>query len=119
MTARQKCRAVKIEKLFLKIFVKNHHRMVCIYIMKAHNFDTMIEMLNGQALDQIDSPNSLIEAVGQISLCLTALCNEMSKPHSTQDAEILFESLVVLSTVSMLAAAEYVLPIIEGEEVDE
>jgi len=86
-------------------------------MMKTTNFDAMIQMLNGQALDEIDGPHSLPGALGKISITLHGLHEELAKPEEKKDADILFELLVVLSTFAMLAAAEYVLPALQGEEV--
>jgi hypothetical protein len=80
-----------------------------------NNFDAMVQMLSGRALDEIDGPHSLLEALGKISITLHGLHAELAKPEEKQDAEILFELLVVLSTVAMLAAAEHVLPALQEE----
>ncbi len=75
----------------------------------------MMAMLDGQAVDAIDKPESLLAAFGSISIALHALSLELGQPDNEQDAEKLFQLLVVISSTAMLAAAEHVLPVIESE----
>lgn len=84
--------------------------------MKRKNLETMMAMLDGQAVDAIDKPESLLAAFGGISIALQALSSELSQPEAEQDAEKLFQLLVVISSTAMLAAAEYVLPVLEEAE---
>jgi hypothetical protein len=86
---------------------------VFLYEMKTHNLDTMIQMLDGRALDAIDRPESLLASLGSIQVAMTCFASELSKPEASQDAEKLFEILLVISTTAMLAAADHVLPSLE------
>jgi len=81
--------------------------------MRTKNLETMMEMLDGKVVEQIDKPESLLAAYGGIHLALQTLGQELARADEVQDAEKLFESLVVISSTAMLAAAEYVLPVLE------
>jgi hypothetical protein len=85
--------------------------------VKCKNLETMMQMLDGKAVDAIDKPESLLAAYGGIHLALQTLGQELARADQEQEAEKLFESLVVISSTAMLAAAEYVLPVLqEGED---
>ena len=88
---------------------------VVIYGMKTHNLDTMIQMLDGRALDAIDRPESLIASLGTMQVAMVGFATELSKPEASQDAEKLFEILLVISTTAMLAAADHILPTLEEQ----
>jgi len=86
-----------------------------LFYVKSKNLELMLEMLDGQAVDAIDKPESLLAAFGSISIALQSLSLELAQPDSEQDAEKLFQLLVVISSTAMLAAAEHVLPVLESE----
>lgn len=82
--------------------------------MRAKNLETMLDMLDGKALDDIDRPVTLLAAYGGLASAMACLAVEIGRRDAEQEADKLFELLLVISSTAMLAAAEHVLPVLEG-----
>jgi len=83
--------------------------------MKRQTFETMMDMLDDRALETLDAPESLLAAFGLLTVTISGLGSELVKREAEQDAERIFEALVVISTTALLAASEHVLPVMEEE----
>jgi len=87
--------------------------------MKHKTYQTMMDMLDDRALETLDAPESLLAAFGLLTMTIAGLGTELAKRDAEQDAERIFEALVVISTTALLAASEHVLPELEPVEEEE
>lgn len=87
--------------------------------MKQKTYQTMMDMLDDRALETLDAPESLLAAFGLLTMTIAGLGTELAKRDAEQDAERIFEALVVISTTALLAASEHVLPELEPVEEEE
>ena len=84
--------------------------------MKQSPLTTVIEIVEEQYSDSmIDPPESLASCLGAIELQLHGLREELLKRESDQDAEAIFQHLILISGAAMSAASVHVLPFIQKE----
>jgi len=84
--------------------------------MKQSPLTTVIELVEEQCSDsEIDPPESLAACLGAIELQLHGFKEELLKRDSDQDAEKLFQHLILISGTAMSAASVHVLPHVEKE----
>jgi len=80
---------------------------------------TIIEIVEEQFGDStIATPHSLIACMGAIHLQLHGLAEELLKRDCDQDAEKIFQHLILISGVAMSAASVHVLPYVDAEKGD-
>ena len=84
--------------------------------MKQSPLTTVIEIVEEQYSDsEIDPPESLAACLGTIELQLHGFREELLKSDSEQDAEKIFQHLILISGAAMTAASVHVLPFVEKE----
>ena len=84
--------------------------------MKQSPLTTILDIVEEQYCDSaLEPPETLVACLGAIQLQLHGLSEELLKRDCDQDAEKIFQHLVLISGTAMTAASVHVLPHVERE----
>ena len=85
--------------------------------MKQSPLTTILDIVEEQYSDSdVVPPESLAACLGTIELQLHGLREELLKRDSDQDADKIFQHLILRSGAAMTAASVHVLPFVEKED---